>query len=222
MAFEQKSVSLDEFMDTKGLKCRGDKVLFKRLARDKMGGLVMPQNSAEGSEFVIVAISNKVEELKDLRVGDSVLIQGQQNVHWAFVPGYPEIAVTDHSNVSLVLRNLYDDAQNNPPKDVSVTAADIDNDVPSFDESAYPDADLSSNAPELMANARAAAQEQEPATGEDTLTIHVNGDPMSVVVLPGETEEQILGKVNALCQLKYGNGKLHTMNKPGSYHWRTR
>lgn len=83
---------------------RGDYVLIKINTKDKVGGIVVPQRSAEGKTYSVMAVGPKVE---DLSVGEEVYIIGsQQNGDWSFIPGANDIIITREANVVLVKREL--------------------------------------------------------------------------------------------------------------------
>jgi len=87
---------------------RHDYVLLRCQAREDLGTLKMPQNSAEGKEWFVEAVGPDVE---DLKVGERVEASGQPKVDFWFVPGYSDLIVIKERNVQIVYDPLPDAAE---------------------------------------------------------------------------------------------------------------
>jgi len=81
-------------------KPRGDFVLFRVTKRDKVAGIAVPQQSEQSIERTIVAFG---PDVKDLQVGDKVLVCGQIGDSVVNVPNERDLMLTRGSNVLLVL-----------------------------------------------------------------------------------------------------------------------
>lgn len=73
-------------------------------------GLAIPQMSAQGKEFVVEGVGPKV---KDLVVGDKVLMLGARNVTYFEVPNDSKLIVIKEEHVVLVNRP-YEDMSEDP------------------------------------------------------------------------------------------------------------
>lgn len=82
---------------------RNDNVLIRVVIREKLQGLVMPQSSLEGQEFVVVSQGPQVEGLEN---GDKVILKGVQNVDWAFLPGSSDLLMIREANVVAVVKEM--------------------------------------------------------------------------------------------------------------------
>ncbi len=79
---------------------RNTYVLVRRVKLGETpGGVLVPDASIEGVEHIVVAVGPKVEELA---VGDKVLMIGQFNLHYSFLPNSKELIIIKEENVALV------------------------------------------------------------------------------------------------------------------------
>lgn len=76
---------------------RNDNVIIRKVKRGKVRGLHMPDQSAEGVDFFVVAAGPKVE---DLEAGDRVMIMGRGTETYYPVPGEPDLIVIQEKMVA--------------------------------------------------------------------------------------------------------------------------
>lgn len=81
-------------------RMRHDNVLIKVVPVEKVRGLFMPQASVEGKQYRVEEIGPKV---KDLKVGDMVLIKGKVGVDVGMMPTDSTLLITSDENVMLVV-----------------------------------------------------------------------------------------------------------------------
>ncbi len=84
-------------------KPRGDFVLFRVTKRDKVLGIAMPQQSEQSVERTIVACG---PDVKDLNVGDKVLVCGTIGDSVVAIPNEKDLLLTRQSNVLVVLEEV--------------------------------------------------------------------------------------------------------------------
>lgn len=72
------------------------------LGKSKDGRIHLPDSAIEGKQYVVHAIG---PDVKDLHVGDTVLMQGNQNEDWGYMPGTREFLVIDERNVVLIFED---------------------------------------------------------------------------------------------------------------------
>ncbi len=87
-------------------KPRGDFVLFRVTKRDKVFGIAMPQQSEQSVERTIVAFG---PDVKDLQVGDKVLVCGTIGESVIALPNEKDLLLTRQSNVFLVMEEVKDE-----------------------------------------------------------------------------------------------------------------
>ena len=86
--------------DVSLIKPRNDHVLIRVINVGKSpGGVFVPDRTREGQQFEVVAIGPKV---KDLEPGDKVLMIGQVNVNYIFLPNTSDLLVIKEESVVLV------------------------------------------------------------------------------------------------------------------------
>ncbi len=77
---------------------RNDYVLVRVVQLEEWHGLVMPETSIQGKEFVVEGIGPHVE---DLEVGDKVLMTGNMGVTYYPIPNQKDLIITKQENVAL-------------------------------------------------------------------------------------------------------------------------
>lgn len=98
---EKKLIAADFISQQFDVIPRGELVVVREVVRDEIGGIKMPENSLEGREHYVEAIGPKVE---DLNVGDRVMMNGQKNVDWAYIPGCGSLIVINQVKVVLIFK----------------------------------------------------------------------------------------------------------------------
>lgn len=88
-----------------GLRPRNDFVLVREERVEEVRGVAMPEVSAEGKRYVVVAMG---KDVKELSVGESVILNGQLNVHWSYVPRHPDLIIVRQECVILVIESSPD------------------------------------------------------------------------------------------------------------------
>jgi hypothetical protein len=83
------------------MRPRNEFVLVRMTQKGESGGIAIPEVSAEGKEFHVVAVGPKVDET--LQVGDQVLMVGRINDTYHEVPGCRNLILVKQENVVLVL-----------------------------------------------------------------------------------------------------------------------
>ncbi len=81
-------------------KPRGDFVLFRVTRRDIVAGLAIPQQSEQSIVRTIVAYG---PDVKDLNIGDKVLVCGTIGDSVVAIPNEKDLLLTRSSNVLVVL-----------------------------------------------------------------------------------------------------------------------
>lgn len=82
------------------IKPRNDYVVCRAKKIEHLRGLAMPDISRESEEYYVEAMGPLVE---DLKLGDRVLVTGQKDLNWSFIPGFPGLFITKQENVVLVI-----------------------------------------------------------------------------------------------------------------------
>lgn len=83
---------------------RNDFVLIRIIQLDESpGGIVLPQISLEGKQYVVEAIGPKVE---DLQIGDRVLMIGTAGEDYGYVPNRMDLLVIKQANIVIVFREV--------------------------------------------------------------------------------------------------------------------
>lgn len=83
------------------LRCRNDNVLIRIVQVGKTdSGVLLPEISVEGKLFCVEAVGPKVD---DLKVGDKVIMVGEINVDYGYVPGMKDLLCIKQGNVVLVM-----------------------------------------------------------------------------------------------------------------------
>ena len=75
---------------------RGNKVLLRSVKVDFMRGLAVPEASASGKKFVVVALG---PDVTNLEVGEECMPIGQQKVDWDYLPGSNDLLVVNEGNI---------------------------------------------------------------------------------------------------------------------------
>lgn len=88
-------------MSKKTYTPRNDFVVFSMTDNQVLKGLVMPQTSEESKVRHVVAIGPKV---KDLNIGDEVLVAGQVGSDVVSLPGEKGLYLTREQNVILIVQ----------------------------------------------------------------------------------------------------------------------
>jgi hypothetical protein len=203
---------LAEILEAKKYIARNETVLIRIVIKESERGVMLPQNAEEGSEYIVVGMGPKVEQLK---IGDKVRMYGQKGIDWDYMPNTGKAMLSiPQKNIPYIEGNIIEENGG-----TAIVASGTD-DVPEFDPNQFPDADISSVGPEKLAAARE-INDAPINPDEGVLKFNINGDPMSIIVVPGESEEVLYGKITNLCRDKYGLGKLVHL-KGDNYHWRTR
>lgn len=83
------------------MRPRSDYVLVRMTQKGESNGIAIPEVSAEGKEFHVVAVGPKVDDT--LKVGDQVLMVGRINDTYHEVPGCRNLLLVKEANVVLVL-----------------------------------------------------------------------------------------------------------------------
>ena len=78
---------------------RNDRVLCRIVKIDLVRGMIMPDISQEGSQYIVEAVGPLVT---DIKVGDKVLASGIKDVHWGFVPGHSDLFVIGEKDIPLI------------------------------------------------------------------------------------------------------------------------
>lgn len=79
---------------------RNEFVLVRMTQKGEIGGIAIPDISAEGLEFHVVAVGPKVEGLK---VGDHVLMIGRRNDNYWEVPSCRNLFIVKQEVICLVM-----------------------------------------------------------------------------------------------------------------------
>lgn len=83
-------------------KPRNDLVLIQMQdIGSSKGGVVIPEISAEGKQYIVVAMGAKVEELS---IGDRVLVVGRVGIDWDFLPMHKDLFICKQQCVALIYR----------------------------------------------------------------------------------------------------------------------
>jgi co-chaperonin GroES (HSP10) len=73
-------------------KPRGDRVLLRKVKiEESESGLAFPDYSIEGSYYLVEAIG---KEVKEVELGDKVLLVGKENLQWAYIPNTKDLIIT--------------------------------------------------------------------------------------------------------------------------------
>lgn len=82
---------------------RHTKVIVQAHVIDNVQGIALSSKSIESKKFVVYAVG---PEVKDLAVGDHVMMTGQEKVDWSWLPGFSEekLLIIDEANVLLVYK----------------------------------------------------------------------------------------------------------------------
>lgn len=72
------------------------------LGKMQDGRIHLPDSAIEGKQYIVHAIG---PDVKDLNIGDKVLMQGNQGSEWGYMPGTREFIVIDERNVVLVFED---------------------------------------------------------------------------------------------------------------------
>ena len=195
------------------IQCRRNQVLVRIVVKEECKGLVMPQSSPEGKEYIVESVG---PDVKNLYVGDKVMIGGRTGEEWTTVPGHSDLVFNIDEHVPLVLHRA--NGETTTWGTNASTVGTVVDDIPIFDESQFPDADLSTKATERLAEAEKVMSQTEPEQDPRTLKFNVNGEPISVLIRPGMDEDLLFADITNLCQLKYGDGKLSHVGGD-NYHW---
>lgn len=86
----------------------GDKVLVRMVKAALVRGMIMPDISQEGKQYVIEAVGPDVKRLKP---GDKVLVSGVQDVHWSFLPGYSDLFIIGEKDVPLTYEDVPEEGE---------------------------------------------------------------------------------------------------------------
>lgn len=87
--------------DKVNFKCRNDCVLVRIVDKGKTDdGILLPEISVQGKEFIIVSKGSKVE---DLEVGDKVLLTGLKNSTYFELPMCRDLILARECDVVLVV-----------------------------------------------------------------------------------------------------------------------
>lgn len=86
---------------------RGDFVLFRVTKRDKVLGIAMPQQSEQSIERTVVSFG---PDVKDLQVGDKVLVIGHMGETVVEIPREKDLLITRQSNIILTMEEVKDDS----------------------------------------------------------------------------------------------------------------
>jgi hypothetical protein len=84
-------------------KARGSSVVVRLEVLEQSGGIKLPEKSPEGKLWFVDSVGEKVENLK---VGDQVEPNGEQNVDWAFIPRFPNLIVINERNIVLTYEKI--------------------------------------------------------------------------------------------------------------------
>jgi hypothetical protein len=77
------------------IKTRNEFVLVKIITKgETTTGIALPDASQEGKDYIVMAIGPKVE---DLDVGDKIMVIGQANSTFAFLPSSNELFITSEA-----------------------------------------------------------------------------------------------------------------------------
>ncbi len=191
-----------------GITPRKNQVIVRILIKDEYRGIKLPQNSPEGKLYVVVAIG---PEVKNLNVGDEVLITARVGQEWQLIPGEPELVFNIEEHVPLIIT---------PVSTVTIGIPEAQQDVntPVFNADMFPDANLASAAHFEITPPTPLFT--PPPVPSNTITLTINSEPLSIPVKPGMEEEELMSEVKIACLQKYGSGELHATGN-GNYHWRT-
>lgn len=104
---------------SKVYKPRNDFVLVRVIDLGQLRGIHVPNISVEGKKYVVEAMGDAV---KNLKVGDSVLMTGTVGVDWATLPGLSDLLIIKEANIVLVIEEdrECDPKQNANPHEVKV------------------------------------------------------------------------------------------------------
>ncbi len=82
---------------------RNDMTIVRKVKRSLIRGLHMPERSAEGVDFFVVA---KSPDVKNLEVGDHIMIAGKGDDSFFPVPGEPDLLIVPQHLIVYVIRNI--------------------------------------------------------------------------------------------------------------------
>lgn len=81
-------------------KPRNDYVLVRKILRNLTpSGIAVPNKSAQGADYRIVAWG---PDVKDLEVGQNVLMVGQVGLDYAYLPNSSDLCIIKQANIVLV------------------------------------------------------------------------------------------------------------------------
>jgi hypothetical protein len=73
-------------------KPRGDRVLLRQvLVGETESGIKVPDYSVHGKYYIVEAVG---KEVKEVEIGDKVLMVGEENRQWAYIPQSKDLLIT--------------------------------------------------------------------------------------------------------------------------------
>lgn len=83
-------------------RMRGSNVLIRKVRVERLNGLIMPEASIQGMQFVVEVVGPDVK-CKDLHKGDVVLMKGVRGVEYCELPNDNNLLVIDESGIMLTV-----------------------------------------------------------------------------------------------------------------------
>ncbi len=84
---------------------RNELVLLRKVVQSKVGSVLVPEKSMEGTRFLVEEIGPAVRELE---VGNEVMIMGKAEDPFYPVPGEPALIIVRQDQIAYVVQRLED------------------------------------------------------------------------------------------------------------------